>query len=124
MAESVLARCEQIKSQARDARSLSYTELARSKDWRDELGRAGILKVTGARGRTEDAWVVSQSYMDALVELVEQAEEADEDRQVKAMLAAREDYQNWMQGDELASAAMASYLERRAAFGEALDGHS
>ena len=122
MSEATLTRCKEIREQMHDARSLSYTELARSTGWRDELGQAGVFKVGDSRGRRESAWVVSQDCMDALLELVEQTEAAREEEQVEEMLAARGDYRNWMQGDELADAAMASYLERRTAFEEALDG--
>ncbi len=124
MTSAVLDRCEELKAHAQSAECLTYTELARSKEWRDSLSDSGVLRVTGSRAHAEDAWIVSQRYMDALLELIGQAEFDREEEQVNAMLAAREDYQNWMQGDELAHAAAASFLKRRDALAEAFDGRS
>ena len=122
MTNAVLDRCEDLRARTQRAQTLSYTELARSRKWKDDLAHEEVLKVTGSRGASDDAWIVSQRYMDNLLELIEQAELEREDKQIQAMLAAREDYQNWMQGDELAHAAVARFLERRASMAEAIDG--
>ena len=61
--------------------------------------------------------------MDDVFELAKLVGSEREEEQVNAMLEARSDYQNWMQGDELAHAAVARFLERRTAMAEALDGH-
>ena len=123
MTNAVLDHCEELKERTKDVRSVTYTELARSRDWRSSLADEGVLRVSGARGNSEDAWIVSQSYMDSLLELIEQAELAYEREQITMMLEARSDYQNWMQGSELANAAIASFRERRDAFAEAFDGN-
>ena len=123
MTSAVLDSCEELRDRARDARSLTYTELARSKEWRTALADDGILRIAGSRACSEGAWLVSQRYMDTLLELIEQTEAEREEEQINAMLEARSDYQNWMQGDELAHAAVTRFLERRTAIAEALDGH-
>lgn len=61
--------------------------------------------------------------MDAIFELAKQVGTERGEEHVDAMLEARSDYQNWMQGDELAHAAVTRFLERRTAMAEALDGH-
>ena len=123
MTNAVLDRCEELRDRAQDARSLTYTELARSREWREALADNGILRIEGSRANTEGAWIVSQRYMDTLLELIEQSEAEREEGQINAMLEARSDYQNWMQGEELAHAAVARFLERRHALVEALDDH-
>lgn len=59
--------------------------------------------------------------MDNLLSLIEQAEIAQENEQVNAMIAAREDYQNWMGGTNLAQAAASRCLQRRDSMREVVD---
>ena len=106
MSPQELERFEDLKAKSRKIPRVTYTELARGKEWREELP----IEVVD-RSETS-AWLVTDEYLYGIISLVDELLDEREERQIQDMLAAREGYQDWHEGEDLASAAKASLHAR------------
>lgn len=110
MSPQELERFEDLKAKSRRIPRVTYTELARGKEWREELPECGIIEVVD-RSETS-AWLVTDEYLYGIISLVDELLDEREERQIQDMLAAREGYQDWREGEDLASVAKASLHAR------------
>ena len=110
MSPQELEQFEDLKAKSRKIPRVTYTELARGKEWREELPECGIIEIVD-RSETS-AWLVTDEYLYGIVSLVDELLDEREERQIQDMLAAREGYQDWREGEELASAAKVSLHAR------------
>lgn len=89
---------------------LNVTQLNRSTEWQETLKRMDSMQVldherTAAILMSKDAYVAVMKYIDALEEELDKAH-------VTALLAARQDMNDWTKGEDLAKKAEKSFLER------------
>ena len=104
MTPQLRERIGALQQTTKPLQRVSLTELARGKQWRQELAGCGMMEVID---RTETAaWLVSDQQMEELLYAVVSLEEELEQARVDALFDARSDYQNWLQGDSLAEAAL------------------
>lgn len=111
MTPLALERYEEMKGKTAKLARVTYTDLARSKAWRSQLPEQGIIGIDD-RGETP-AWLVSDEYLEEMLELVDELLTEREERQIQAMLDARKGYQNWLEGTDLAQQAKASFAARK-----------
>lgn len=120
MNTAVLERMQVLNHARKDAPRISLTELARSSGWRKALNQKGVVEVVD---RTETAaFLVSRQGMAELLETIDSLEEQLERADIASMVNARSGRQNWMSGDELASAAWSEFAARKESFEAVVDG--
>lgn len=109
-----------FKSTVGSGRRIGVSELARSKEWRDELGSDGCLEVVD---RTETVgYVMDASYADALVAYIDSLEHELEQAHIRELFALRRQASQPLSGAELTAAALAELDRREPAIREFLDG--
>ena len=96
MSPQELKHFEDLKAKSRKTPRVTYTELARGKEWREELPECGIIEVVD-RSETS-AWLVTDEYLHGIISLIDELLDEREERQIQGMLAAREGYQDWREG--------------------------
>lgn len=111
---------EQLRDNVAIPPRITYTDLARGKEWRSTLPEQGVIGIDD-KGSTP-AWLLSDEYMEGLLGLVDELLHEREEHQIQAMLDARSEYQNWCERDELKAKAMASFRNRKNAMRAAIDG--
>lgn len=120
MSPAALERVSQIGSQAQPNSRISLTDLARNRKWRDELYEYGVIEVVDHSETA--AWLLSDADMSLLLNTIDSLLDEVEALQIKAMIDARQPYEDWQSGDELAANAIASLKKRRNAMEKILDG--
>lgn len=99
---------------------IGVSEFARSKSWREKLPTAGCFEVTDRNGVV--GYMLAPEYAKAInvkmLELEAQAEKA----QIDAMFAARADYDEIKEGQELVTAALNYFDENIEELLGAVDG--
>lgn len=102
----VMERLNRLKSASNPSGHITVTELARGKEWRQMLKKAGMMEVTD-RGETA-AWLVSQKDLEAIVYAVISLEQEVEDLSVAAMFESRAegDSSEWKTGQQLTEDAL------------------
>ena len=109
-----------FKSTVGSGRRIGVSELARSKEWRDELGSEGCLEVVD---RTETVgYVMDASYADALVSYIDSLEHELEQAHIRELFALRRQASQPLSGAELTAAALAELDRHEPAIREFLDG--
>lgn len=119
-AEALLEKFETLKGFANRPRRVSLTELARSKDWRDQLPECGLMEVSDKNGSGTAAWLVSEQFMYEIVELLNASMEELEHAQVKAIVDSRSEVEYWATGDALANEAFSVWENRKDVLRKAL----
>lgn len=119
MQETALDIASTIRSSAHPAKRVNVTELARGKAWREQLPECDIMEIVD-RG-TSAGWLVSKNGMNAILDTIDDLEERLEKASMAAIIDARRDYENWMEGDELAKAALETFAKHGDEMKAALD---
>ena len=111
MTADALDTFEELQRKTQHVPRLSLTDLARTSQWRKDLPACGLIEVMD---RTDTAgWLVSDGYMNDLLNLVQDLSNEQEQQQIKAMLDAREAYQDWQSGDALLSSSLERFEARK-----------
>lgn len=116
---ATIDKANAVRAGVKATRRVNVTELARGKAWREQLPECGVMEIVD-RG-TSAGWLVSDSGMDAMIDTIEYLEERLEQASVAAIVNARRAYDDWMEGDDLAKAALAVLDERGDEIKAALD---
>lgn len=117
--EATIDKANAVRASVRATRRISVTELARGKAWREQLPECDVMEVID-RGANA-GWLVSDSGMDAMLDTIEYLEARLEQASMAAIANARRSYDDWMEGDELAKAALSALDERGDEIRAALD---
>lgn len=117
--EATIDKANAVRDGVRATRRVNVTELARGKAWRDELPECDVMEIVD-RGANA-GWLVSDAGMGAMLDTITYLEERLEQASMAAIVNARRGYDNWMEGDDLARAALAALDERGDDMREALD---
>lgn len=119
----VLERIDSLKKATRPVGHITVTDLARSKDWRKELPKVGVMEITD-RGETA-GWLVSEKDIEAIVYAVIELEKELEEASLAAMFQGRPhgDLAHWKSGDELKSEALQYLDDHGEGIREILDEH-
>lgn len=105
----MMERLDRFKKALQPSGHITVTELARSKDWRQELPKVGMMEVID-RGKTA-GWLVSQEDLEAFVYAIASLEQELEERSIAAIFEARPpEARNWLSGKELEQEAL-KYLD-------------
>ena len=108
--EATIDRANAVRDSVRATRRVNVTELARGKAWRDELPECDVMEIVD-RGANA-GWLVSDAGMGAMLDTIDYLEERLEQATMAAIANARRGYDDWMEGDDLARAALAALDER------------
>lgn len=117
--EATMDRANAVRNSVRATRRVNVTELARGKAWRDQLPECDVMEIVD-RGANA-GWLVSDAGMGAMLDTIDYLEERLEQASMAAIVNARRGYDNWMEGDDLARAALATLDERGSGMRAALD---
>lgn len=119
----VLERIDSLKKASRPIGHITVTDLARSKEWRKELPKVGVMEITD-RGETA-GWLVSEKDIEAIVYAVIELERELEEASLTAMFHARphDDLADWKSGSELKTEALQYLEEHGEGIKETLDEH-
>lgn len=110
-----------FKTTVRGSRRIGVSELARSKEWRDELDSDGCLEVVD---RTETVgYVMDASYANALASYIDDLERELEQAHVRELFELRRQASQPLSGAGLAAAALAEFDQNEPAIREFLDGN-
>ncbi len=104
--EAVLEKANAVRTKVKATKHITVTELARSKAWREELPQCDVMEIIDHGANA--GWLVSSLGMDAILDTIAYLEERLEQASMAAIVNARRDYDHWLEGDELAQAALAS----------------
>ena len=117
----VLERIDSLKRASNPIGHITVTDLARSKEWRKELPKVGVMEITD-RGETA-GWLVSEKDIEAIVYAVIELEKELEDASLSAMFQERPhaDLSSWKSGDQLKAGALEYLSERGGEIEEILD---
>lgn len=118
--EATIDRANAVRAGARATRRVNVTELARGKAWREQLPECDVMEIVD-RGANA-GWLVSNAGMGAMLDAIDYLEERLEQASVAAIVNARRGYENWMEGDDLAHAALEALERRGDKMKAALDG--
>lgn len=118
--EATMDKANAVRDSVRATRRVSVTELARGKAWRDALPECDVMEIID-RGANA-GWLVSDAGMGAMLDMITYLEERLEQASMAAIVNARRGYDDWMEGDDLARAAIAALDERGDDMRAALDG--
>lgn len=101
----VMERVGRFKSTPGPHGRISVTELARGKEWRNDLPKIGVMEVTD-RGETA-GWLVSKEDMEAVAYAIISLEQEVEELSVAAMFEARagDNQTDWKSGKQLRESA-------------------
>lgn len=107
----VIERLDGLKKASKPVGHITVTDLARSKEWRTELPKVGVMEITD-RGQTA-GWLVSEEDIEAIVYAVIDLQEELEKASMEAMFQTRphDDLESWKSGKELESEALAYFDE-------------
>ncbi|MBQ9001963.1 MAG: hypothetical protein IJ087_08935 [Eggerthellaceae bacterium] len=108
--EATIDKANSVRYAVRATRRVNVTELARGKAWRDELPECDVMEIVD-RGANA-GWLVSDAGMGAMLDTIDYLEARLEQASMAAIVNARRDYDDWMEGDDLARAALAALDER------------
>lgn len=117
--EATIDRANAVRDGIRATRRVNVTELARGKAWRDELPECDVMEIVD-RGANA-GWLLSDAGMGAMLDTIDYLEERLEQASMAAIVNARRGYDEWMEGDDLAKAALAALDERGGEMKAALD---
>lgn len=120
MTPAAIDRIDEIRRKTQPAPRMRLTDFARGSAWREKLPECGMIEVTD---RSETAgWLLSNEYMEDMLQLVDDLAVELEREQVAAMVDARRGCQDWLSGNALAQRALASFQDRKEAMRAVLDG--
>lgn len=110
MANDMLQTVKKIRGGFQVDGYINVTQLSRSTAWKKRLQEMDAMQVldrnqTAGVLMTKDAYVAVMDYIDAL-------EKELDDAQVSALLAARQNMDDWTEGDDLAGKAEDSLVKR------------
>lgn len=104
--EATIDKANALRNSVRTTNRVNVTELARGKAWREKLPECDVMEIID-RGANA-GWLVSDAGMGAMLDMIDYLEERLEQASMAAIVNARHNYQNWMEGDNLATAALSA----------------
>ena len=116
-----LDRVYTIRNTVHSYHRLGLTDLARSRQWRDDLLAYDIMEIVDRMDTT--GYLISARGMHALLDAITSLEEELEQVQIDALFAGREHLDNWEQGDALARKAKQSLKIARKTVRKSTDGN-
>jgi len=120
MPREMLTAVERVRNGFQIDSHINVTQLARSTSWRNDLEKYLAMPILD-RNQTA-AVVLSPDAFRAILKYIDAIEEELETAQLEALLKARENMENWEEGEELSRKAKESFLERQELLRGLLDG--
>jgi hypothetical protein len=120
MSREMLATVERVRNGFQLDSHITVTQLTRSTSWRNDLEKYLAMPILD-RNQTA-AVVLSPDAFRAVLKYIDMIEEELETTQLEMLFKARENMENWEEGEELSRKAKESFLERQELLRGLLDG--
>jgi len=120
MTTEELDRVHTIRNSVQPYHRLGLTDLARTRQWRDDLLAYDIIEIIDRSDTT--GYLISVKGLQALLDAITSLEEELEQIQIDALFAGREYLENWESGNALAHKAKLSLKLAQSKVRDSADG--
>jgi len=121
MPSEMLSTVDRVRNGFQLDSHITVTQLARSTSWRNDLEKYDAMPILD-RNQTA-AVVLSPDAFRAVMKYIDLIEEELEASQLDVLMKARENMENWEEGEELSRKAKESFLERQKLLRGLIDGY-